>query len=788
MKNNNSKFLFKVQKTGKRRKLSSSKIISSDTNRTIKEVIDLESGEIILADDFFRNPEAEIFKTRRILDEAIKGIRPAKFCCIYCKQLVKINGKLTEKGKVKFFAHFKDSDECPIKTNTTLSKTDIERKKYNGIPESQKHKDLKAKIAHYLNINKETQKGIEEVHIEKRIADKDFKRIWKQPDVSAVYKGKHIVFELQLSTTFLSVIVARDEYYRNNKKFIIWVFNFKDTYTDWQSFITKDIYYANKRNAFVFDEEAQKYSEECGDLILHCFWQVPFEDNGKVDIVWENKFVSLKDLSFDHETFKPYFFDSDSLFLDKYSNKLFRDLEKKKEYKYLRILDRFNQDEEQEILYPLTFEEEGVKEERKKLIDSYIEKLKSGLIVPKSFEKNGLFGFKLENQLIIGPEFMSVGPFIQGLSLVKKNIHYGFINYYGEEIIPIRYTMCYGFHDGFFIGRESENWYLINRYNIKEQSIPKTTIKAVKELFINFIKRLRNDFNWDDYPNFKLYYANGYYLHWTLISEKGEHLLPPDFEIASFNQDLYLIKKAKQYGLFDFKRMEVVLPNEFSMVKPLPFSHFLLGRHDRYGLSNLKGEIVIPVKYNLLEWLHSNYFLAKNEQLYGIIDSQNNIIFDFDFQSIELIHVKDKNSRSRILNFYKVMKDGLLGLITYEFKVFAKCKFERIESFNSYFKLRHEGKIGVMDSSGNIICNYEYDDIIIKQDYIRVKKENKWGLLDIKGNLITECVYDQLFDFLPAISIKDINGNKIKLNNYARFKKNGEYGYLNKLGEEYYKQ
>ena len=47
---------------------------------------------------------------------------------------------------------------------------------------------------------------------------------WKKPDISASYKNINIVFEIQLSTTFLSVIVDREYFYKDNQTYILWVF------------------------------------------------------------------------------------------------------------------------------------------------------------------------------------------------------------------------------------------------------------------------------------------------------------------------------------------------------------------------------------------------------------------------------------------------------------------------------------------------------------------------------------------------------------------------------------
>ena len=128
----------------------------------------------------------------------------------------------------------------------------------------------------------------------------------------ADYNDIHLVFELQLSTTFVSVVVQRDIFYRLNDYFIIWVFNFDDNekYVDLANLMCKDIYYANKRNVFIFDKDAQQESEERGELVLKCNWL-------DIDNTWhysstkgngDGVLITLDQLKLDKETCKPYFF------------------------------------------------------------------------------------------------------------------------------------------------------------------------------------------------------------------------------------------------------------------------------------------------------------------------------------------------------------------------------------------------------------------------------------------------------------------------------------------------
>lgn len=77
-----------------------------------------------------------------------------------------------------------------------------------------------------------------------------------KPDVYTKYNNIQIVFELNLFTTFLSVIVERDSFYRMHGAYIIWVLNSFEPQD--QKVVEKDIYYAHKRNVFVLDDEAKK--------------------------------------------------------------------------------------------------------------------------------------------------------------------------------------------------------------------------------------------------------------------------------------------------------------------------------------------------------------------------------------------------------------------------------------------------------------------------------------------------------------------------------------------------
>lgn len=285
------------------------------TKRTIDTVLDLKENIIISAKYFFSQPESVIFRMRTELEKAIYLQKP-RFICKYCGQMVKISGRKTQRGVARFFSHLKDSDDCDCKTTTGKTKREIERVKYSKCNEGERHKFLKTEIARYLK----TTKGVSEVQLESTFKGNHPILRWRRPDVYAKYRGQDVVFELQLSTTFVSVIAERDLFYRMNNTHIIWIFNFDEQaeHVDLTNMMTKDIYYNNHFNIFIFDKDAQKQSEERGELILKCNWIKPdgnWEyENGNTSDKLGGEFISLSNLTYDN-AYKPYYKDAEKDFL-----------------------------------------------------------------------------------------------------------------------------------------------------------------------------------------------------------------------------------------------------------------------------------------------------------------------------------------------------------------------------------------------------------------------------------------------------------------------------------------
>lgn len=279
----------------------------NSATRNMTSVFLTEEDRDIDANEFLDNCDDEQFFTYRRQIEEARRTNPTVLCSV-CYQPVVLRGNT---HRTKFFAHTKNSEDCPIKTTTHLTQEEILAMKYNGQKEGRAHRDNKYKIAQLLEADElfsdvEVERTFRETHsvgIAKR---------WRRPDISSIFQNDtaRVVFELQVSTTFLDVIINREKFYCDNDTYIVWVFLSFDP----DRFTTLDIAYANRANIFVFDREAQHESEQEQKLILKCFYRKPYmSENLTMSYKWVSLFVNFSDVLFDTAQKKIYFADTGKL-------------------------------------------------------------------------------------------------------------------------------------------------------------------------------------------------------------------------------------------------------------------------------------------------------------------------------------------------------------------------------------------------------------------------------------------------------------------------------------------
>lgn len=241
------------------------------------------------------------------LNEFCKKFQDKYLVCAFCNQEIIHSGRpnLKKAEITNFFKHYKDTLDCPIITKHKYSQIEINAMKYNGAKESFRHKELKNFI--YNQIKKDDR--FKNEAMERVVKSFKEKKLWRKPDVSSEFLDKKIVFEIQLQTTFLNVIRDREDFYKSNETYIMWFFN--NTNVEKFRFSEKDIFYANKSNAFVISNETMKLSIKENKFLFYCYYQIPYMSNDKINYKWIDKLITIDDLKFDNENYKVFYYDLD---------------------------------------------------------------------------------------------------------------------------------------------------------------------------------------------------------------------------------------------------------------------------------------------------------------------------------------------------------------------------------------------------------------------------------------------------------------------------------------------
>jgi hypothetical protein len=273
--------------------------------QTVRLAVDCRTGELVSAESLLGLQEAEFTSLRREAMQARvdrrKGGSTERFVCAICKCPLYLSRRIAG-NQNRWFVHDGKADECPWFEGRHLAPDQIKALVYRGQQEGRQHRELKDYIAQWLRADPLA----EDVRLEKTTYSEVVKGEWRRPDVKCIYKGVPLVFEIQLSYTFLSDVIARDALYRREKTFVIWVF----AQFDKSRAAVMDEAFFNRRNLFVLDAQARQETAARSALTFSGFHQAPnlMDDHSWRDS-WQVLPVGMHEVAFPTDTFRPYFFD-----------------------------------------------------------------------------------------------------------------------------------------------------------------------------------------------------------------------------------------------------------------------------------------------------------------------------------------------------------------------------------------------------------------------------------------------------------------------------------------------
>lgn len=252
-----------------------------------------------------------------------------RFLCYRCKEPITLYSRAIRNGyeadSVNYLSGHKYhpqhkagyGNNCKWKTGSS-TKGEV----YKGVQEGMRHAELKTLLAETLLAlpNWELVGTIEEmdryylIHPDKRRG---------KPDVHARYRGREVVFEIQLRSESPETILKRKSLYKDLGKQLIWL-SIENSQIVSASYefdaievkqVQKDIAFSNRGNWFLFDENIAEASLKSGKLELNVMYWHPELIDRDIFYDWKQAYIDFSQLKYSEgETFYKDFHALDSEF------------------------------------------------------------------------------------------------------------------------------------------------------------------------------------------------------------------------------------------------------------------------------------------------------------------------------------------------------------------------------------------------------------------------------------------------------------------------------------------
>ena len=190
-----------------------------------------------------------------------------------------------------YLRHRSEDGSCPAVTRTGLTEADIRAMKYRGAQESDAHLHIKELLVRSL----EADPRFADVVVEKTWRASEGLAGLRRPDVAARIDELRVAFEVQLSTTFLDVVLGRKHFYREQGAALVWILPGFDP--NYRRMTTDDILFGNNSNVLVVDDASVAASKEAGCLIFRVWHRQPRIENEAIVDDWVERLVPWDELS-----------------------------------------------------------------------------------------------------------------------------------------------------------------------------------------------------------------------------------------------------------------------------------------------------------------------------------------------------------------------------------------------------------------------------------------------------------------------------------------------------------
>lgn len=276
----------------------------------MKIAVDHLRGTTIAAPDLLGMSPETFYNLRRELLQNTSEPEPVRprLTCAICG--IGLHLALHGSGN-RYFRHDNEPPICPWYTGRGVTREMKEAEDFLTEKESPQHFRLKWLIADALNRDRET-KGT--VAVQGTLWGQLLTGEWRRPDVQCTWRGRRVAFEVQLGTTHLREIVYRENFYRAEGIYVIWVFHpaamDRAAHSDERFFNRRNVFFVTAEDDIEINEPQPRDAQPVDRLTLRCRYDKPLVDAlGEISVKANETLVGLDDLTYPDDHYRPFYFD-----------------------------------------------------------------------------------------------------------------------------------------------------------------------------------------------------------------------------------------------------------------------------------------------------------------------------------------------------------------------------------------------------------------------------------------------------------------------------------------------
>jgi hypothetical protein len=341
-------------------------------------------------------------------------------------------------------------------------------------------------------------------------------------------------------------------------------------------------------------------------------------------------------------------------------------------------------------------------------------------------------------RIIMEPRYYEIEGFGSGLSKVTKKaepweLTYGYIDTLGNEILPAIYS-------------DADTWF----YRSMRFAEVLVVAKDGKYGFFDYTGKqlapLKYQSIWDFREGLVRVYYDG---KAGYVTKEGKEIIPTIYEEAhDFGFGMALVKKDGKYGWIDTKGMTVI-PFKYEWALNFSGEWAKVKQDGKMFFIDRKGNPKLPTTYEGVGYYKQGLAWAHKEGKWGFIDSIGTVVIPF-------IYTKTGNFEKGRAWVWKDTKWGHIdtkGTVTTPIIYESASDFSNGYNGDSLFAgVKLNGKYGKVGINGNLAIPCEYIGIDhFSMGMAKVKKQvgesQKFGFVNYKGEEIVPCIYEKVERF-----------------------------------------